>query len=249
MLLLPLVAFFRSRGDPEHIRNEKTILLAFSALFFGFAFFSSVLRIRYIAPIIPPLVVLSLFGLKNIVEFIKGLRTPAARRIGLIFAVAMIVLPLAINAYYILEQYRHVKPFSYLSGTVSRDEYIAGYRFEYPAMQYINKHLPSNSLLLFIFMGQRGYYCDRKYVFDMHGHKSTLRQLVKKSDTPGNILLGLKDMGITHMLINNAIFDRWLKMNFTHNDLELLQVFFKNYVTLLFFKKGYGVFRLEYASP
>jgi hypothetical protein len=54
-----------------------------------------------------------------------------------------------------------VIPFSYLSGAVSRNEYLENYRREYPVMQYINDNLPAESLILFIFLGNRGYYCDR----------------------------------------------------------------------------------------
>ena len=60
LLLLSLFAFYRSRQDPPVVRQEKKILLAFSVLFFAFALFSFSLRMRYIAPIIPPLVILSL---------------------------------------------------------------------------------------------------------------------------------------------------------------------------------------------
>jgi len=155
---------------------------------------------------------------------------------------------LVLNAQYVRAQFRYVNPFSYISGSVSRDNYISQYRFEYPAMQYINQNLSSDSLVLFVFLGKRGYHCDREYVFDMRGHKSTLRQLIKKSDTPDTIVLGLQKMGITHMLINNDIFDRWVKVNFTDSDLQLLREFFQNHVTLLFFERGYGVFRLENVS-
>jgi hypothetical protein len=84
-------------------------------------------------------------------------------------AVAGIVMFFAfyINARYIVEQYRYVDPLSYLTGKYSRDQYITKYRPEYPAMQYINSRLDPDAVVLFLFLGDRGYYCERKYVLDM----------------------------------------------------------------------------------
>lgn len=246
LLFLPIFAFYRIREGPQDLRSEKKILVSFAVLFFGFAFFiPEILRIRYISPIIPPLVILSLFGVKNIVEIVQRFRTDITRQIGLVTVFLMLTFSLALNAYYVIGQFGYADPFGYLNGTLSRDDYISKYRFEYPTMQYINKNLPSDALILFIFLGKRGYYCDREYVFDMNNRKSTLRQLVINSNTPEDVLHGIKDMGITHLLIHYDIFYRWVKTNFTTKDEHLLQAFFKKYVKLLFFKKGYGVSRLE----
>ena len=83
-------------------------MLTFAVLFFGFAFFSSVLRIRYIAPIIPPLVILSVFGAKNIIDVTRGFNARIARQTG--FAVVFLVLAfaLALNARYVVNQFGYV---------------------------------------------------------------------------------------------------------------------------------------------
>jgi len=245
LLFLPFFAFYRIGRDPKGIRNEKKILLAFGALFFVFGFFSSDLRIRYVSPMIPPLVILSVLGVKKLSEIVRNFSSPIYKKIGGAGIFLIIFFSLWLNASYILIQYRYVKPFDYLKSPSTRDEYISKYRFEYPAMQYINENLTSDALILFVFLGKRGYYCDMEYVFDMINNKSTLRQLVKSSNTPENILLGLKDTGVTHLLIHYDIFDRWVKRNFTNKDQQLLQAFSTEYVKLLFSKRGYGVFRLE----
>jgi len=138
-----------------------------------------------------------------------------------------------------------VDPFSYLRGAVTHDEYVERYRLEYPTMRYINENLPADVRILFIFLGNRGYYCDREYVFDMNRNRSTLHQLVKTSDKPEKILAGLEETGVTHLLINYDIFNRWVKTNFTNKDQKLLDEFLEKYVRLLYFKWGYGVSQLE----
>jgi hypothetical protein len=112
-------------------------------------------------------------------------------------------------------------------------------------MRYINENLPADARILFIYLGNRGYYCDREYVFDMNKNRSSLHQLVKRSDRPGKIAVGLKEMGITHLFINYDIFERWVKTNFSNKERVLLGKFFESHTRLDYFKQGYGVSRLE----
>jgi len=245
LLFLPIFAFFRIREDPQGLRKEKKIFLAFAVLFFAFAFFSRELRIRYISPIIPPLVILSVFGIRRLVEVTSRFGSRSIRNIGLAILLLIFSFAFYLNAYYLLGQYRYVDPFHYLNGTLSRDDYIDKYRLEYPVMRYINENLPLDSKILFIFIGNRGYYCDREYIFDMINNRSTLHQLIKTSDNPEKILNEFKDTGVTHLLIQYDIFNRWVEENFNSGDKQLLQKFFKGYVELLFFKNGYGVSYLE----
>ena len=250
LLLLPFCAFFQMKKDDPILRNEKKILLAFAGLFFATAFFTSDMRIRYISPIIPPLVLLSVFGAKKMVDLISGFGARYLRSVGLAAFFLVLSFCFSLNVYYIFTQYRYVDPFSYLSGTLSCDQYIDKYRPEDPVLRYINRNLNPHDKILFLFMGNRGYYCDREYVLDMVSNRSLLHQLVKRSRKPEEILQGLRGNGITHMLIRYDIFDRWVKDedNFTIRERELLGRFFKRHVELLYFKWGYGISRLEHSS-
>jgi hypothetical protein len=241
LVLLPFLAFYNARGDPEVLRGEKKTLLAFAGLFFAFAFFGSSMRIRYVSPIIPPLTLLSIFGIRNMANVVSGLSGRYSRNTGFATVFLIISLPLCLNAWYIRDQYKYVDPLSYLSGSLGRDEYIAKFRPEYPAIRYINDNLPYDARILFIYLGNRGYYCDREYIFDTYRNRSAFRQLVKASSDPEAIYLGLKGMEITHLLIRYDIFDKWVKTDFTARDREVMKAFFKEYVKFVFFKWGYGV--------
>ena len=243
LLVLPLLGFYRSRDDPSSIKTEKKALLAFALLFFGFALFSSVLRIRYIAPIIPPLVILSVFGVKNMTEIAKGWRRRALKKIGWTAVFAVPALFVGLNAHYLIRQFEHVGPLSYLRGELTREEYIQKYVLEYPALKYINTHLPEDSKILFIFLGKRGYYCQRDYILD----GGRFHHIIKTSDSPREVLHKIQDLGITHMLIRYDIFDPWLRdpFIFTEKERDLITAFFKRHVEVLFFKWGYGVSRIS----
>ena len=245
LLLLPFFSFYQIRRDPKVIRNEKRIMLAFSALFFAFAFFSSDVRIRYISPIIPPLVILSIFGIEKMVSTVSGVYSGTVKGIALAIVFLLVSFSLYINGGYIVSQFRYLDPFSYIDGSLSRDNYLDKYRFEYPTIRYINENLPEDARILFIYLGNRGYYCDREYIFDMNNSRSTLLQLTRRSNDPETIFLRLKGMGITHLLIRYDIFDKWVKAKFAPEDKEILKAFLEKYAKMLFSKWGYGISRLE----
>ncbi len=244
LLLLPFVAFYRIRSDSCALRTEKKILLSFATLFFAFAFFSSGLRVRYISPIIPPLVILSVFGLKKSSDMVKEFSSRIHRKIGWTIIFLIISFSLYLNARYIFAQYEYVRPFDYLNGTLTRDEYIDKFRREYPVMRYINENLPQDARVLFFYLGNRGYYCNRDYLFDMQKGVSTFWEIVKRTNSPEEILTELKKMEVTHLLIRYDIFDRWVKADFEDREKTIVSQFFKKYVKSLYLKWGYGVSRL-----
>ncbi|UCE18354.1 MAG: glycosyltransferase family 39 protein [Gemmatimonadota bacterium] len=245
LLLLPLCAFFRRRTDSPVIRREKNILFAFSLLFFAFAFFGRDLRIRYLSVIIPPLVILSMYGIEKLLNLSASIPCLILRRVGLIGVTILLSIALGLNARYVASQYAYVAPFEYLQGSIGRDEYIARYRSEYPALMYVNTHLPQDSRILFLFVGKRGYYCDRNYVFDMDLYReSLLGDIVRGSKSPETVQQGLKRLGITHLLFNYDIFKDWAQTVFSDNEQQLLRDFFNTYGEVLFDERGYGLVRV-----
>jgi hypothetical protein len=105
-------------------------------------------------------------------------------------------------------------------------------------MQYINNHLPSDAMILFIFLGTRGYYCDREYL--VLG-ENALGRTIDDSKTPEEIYAGLKALGVTHLLIYHDLLERWVKNKFSEDKRRNLERFFKNYVRLLYYEKGFSV--------
>ena len=246
LLLFPLLAFFFGSVPTKHpaavqIAREKKFLLAFAGLYFTFAFFLTGMRIRYIAPIIPPLVLLSAIGVKNIWERFGGMPNAAMRKTARGCVFALLVFLLAQNASYIVQQFQRVRPFDFLLGQVNRDEYIQRFRFEYPAQQFINAVLPENAKILFVFMGKRGYYCDREYIPE---EKIFLRS-VRRANDAGELCTELKREGITHLLVHGGFLGRWAEADLRDSQKRVLQDFFKRYVTLLFSQNGVDVFVLE----
>ncbi|MDP3282831.1 MAG: glycosyltransferase family 39 protein, partial [Desulfobacterales bacterium] len=145
LFMLPFFAFFRIKQDNSVIRLEKEILLLFSILFILFAFVKTDMRIRYIAPVIPPLVILSVMGLHNIFSLLSA-RFPvlSGSRISLCFFFFLAVI-ISVNGIYVLQQFRLVNPMGYLRGDIGRDDYIEKFRPEYAAIKYANGNLPADA--------------------------------------------------------------------------------------------------------
>ena len=164
------------------------------------------------------------------VLMISQLHSGAIKGIAAATIFLLVSLLLWLNGDYIVDQFRYVNPIRYLNGTLSRDNYIDKYRFEYPTIRYINENLPLNAKILFIYIGNRGYYCERSYIFDIIGNRSMLHQILKRSNRPEEILKGLKSKGITHLLIRYDLFEPWVKSDFTITEQKLTGRFFKEHV-------------------
>jgi hypothetical protein len=243
LLILPIFAFYRIREGPQHPRREKLILLVFALLFFLFAFFTRDLRIRYVSPMIPALVLLSIFGLKNIDEVFAKSRLKTVRIVGVSVVCFVVIFMMTINANYIGHQFRELQPFQYITGKISRDEYISKHRREYPAFQYINSHLPEDALILFVFLGKRGYYCERRYIVS---GESMIRRLVQKADTPEEILTAFKRQGLTHLFVYVPIFIKWVNENFENGKKNVIEELFIKHTKTLYYENGFSVSIIKY---
>ena len=237
LLILPFFAFYRLKNEPEYLKREKRMLLAFSILFFSFAFFTSGLRIRYISPFIPPLTVLSVLGLSNLFKMAGQLSSLIVRKACLAMVIVLPCLAVALNAGYIMGQFKSVDPVPFITGKISRDEYIGKYVPEYPAVSYINNNLDVRAKILFIYTGNRGYYCNREYTTDA----GILEGSIRKAETQYDILKELKRQNITHLLIGYRLFEEWMNNNFSDEERTLTQAFFNGHLELLYGENGFGV--------
>jgi hypothetical protein len=245
LLLFPWMALFSGLRLSATLRRELKILGFYCALVLLITLFSSEMRVRYIAPIIPPLVILATFGLKGVFERVASWEASALRIAGSGVLLLSVGAAFVCNGVYLFRQFRIVDPFSYLGGTLTRDAYIEKYRPEYPVMVFANRNLPPDARILFVFLGERGYYCDRDYLFDMRGGRSTLQGLVKGDGGSEGLSRGLRELGITHLLIHLTIFDRWARESFGREEMRVLQWFFRERAEMVYMHKDYGLFAIR----
>ena len=242
LFIFPFFAFYRIKNNTSFLRAEKKVLLAFSVFYLFYTFLQTAIRIRYFAPIIPPLVILSVFGIYEIFSIINEHCSLQTRRIYMGLVILTLLVLMGMNAAYILNQFRHVDPISYITGRVGRDEYIERYRPEYSAIKYANDNIPNNSKLLCIFLGNRSYYGNSEMLFNYN----LLFEAVKREGSPEKILLDLKKRGITHLIVRYGLMNKWSESEFDDRRKMILKEFFKDHVDMLFSGGGYGLYRLNF---
>jgi len=242
LFFLPICAFLRIKKGSPKVRFEKKILISFSILFILYAFIQTDMRIRYISPAIPPLVVLSMFGLNDLINILRNRFSGNARKIGLAGVYLSVSILLCLNAAYIFDQFRYVSPLNFISGRVGRDAYIEQYRPDYAAIQFANKEVPDNGIILGVFLGTRSYYSNRPMIFNF---KQYLLDKFQQNFSAEAVTVNLSDAGVTHLIVRYDLFNQWVDNNFDDDQKGKLARLFNQHMDLVFSKGGHGVFQLR----
>ncbi len=243
LIVLPAFAFVASVKNRKTVATnaEKGVLVVFSILFVLIVFFETDLRIRYIAPAIPCLVVLSMFGLKNIFSLIDKNFSGNLRRTFLGLSLTAVVLLFSLNAGYVIEQFQILTPTDYQNGNITRDQYIEKFRPEYAAIQYANDMLTPAAKILALFIGSRGYYSDR----EMHFDPELFQAVIQNSDSIGDMHAKFIAFGFSHILIRFDMLDNWCNNKLDQNKKQMVISFFGAQNFLLFAKNGHVLYQLK----
>jgi len=219
LLILPFFAFLFRPSDVQQ-RREQNFLLWFSLLYFFFTFFQEALRIRYIAPVVPPLVILSIYGLRGMTTTlsIRITSTPRRKIAATIVAIGVPLMMLCYNGQYCINQFTIVQPIPYVQGKISRDDYITAFRPEYPAIRFANTVAPKNANVLCLFLGNRGYYMDFHPVFEQpYASDSILARFLADENQQHTIIDEMRQRNINHILLRSDLTAQWLSQL---NDLD-----------------------------
>ncbi|MBM9538365.1 ArnT family glycosyltransferase [Desulfobulbus alkaliphilus] len=245
LLLLPLIGLF-IRAPSSQQQREKSILLLFALLYFFLTFFQAALRIRYIVPIVPPLVILSMYGLHGTLHALTArINSSTWRKTGvLLLSTAIAGSMLWYNAQYIAGQFTVVKPLPYLRGEVSRDEYITTFRNEYPAVQYANAILQPDARVLCIFLGNRGYYMDFQPIFEQPYFNQLFARFLSAKNQDQSILDLMQQKNITHVLFRDDLTIIWYQ-GLNEHDRTRLAPLFANVAQPLYSGDGYTFFAVS----
>jgi hypothetical protein len=240
LFLFPILAFLGFSRTSSQRRRETLALGLFALLYLLYTFFTVDMRIRYIAPMIPPLVILAALGFENAVAFV-GSKMKGRRRIyGLAVLYSVMGLLVGLNAHYIVKQLKYVTPVAYLSGQIDRDDYIQKFRPEYAAMRYINQHLPLDTKILAVYLGNRLYYSDRKMVCN----DGFFNASIERADSAGELALKLRARGYDHLLIHDEFFRRFTVKFLGPDKRSMLESFFRRMTRQRFFQHGHALFEL-----
>lgn len=131
-------------------------------------------------------------------------------------------------------------------GYSTRSEYLAGAVSGYSAMEYINKHTPSNSKILLL--GEnRSFYIERDIISHDVWSRDPFIELARNSDNAQELKNRLEKKGLTHIFVNLEEINRLRKYhNYTWNESagSLFDVLTKKYLKIKFKENNYYVYEL-----
>jgi 4-amino-4-deoxy-L-arabinose transferase-like glycosyltransferase len=241
LFFFPLLAFVFIKQAKTRLQFETKVLGAFAGLFLLIVFLQEDMRIRWVGPMIPPLVILTVIGLRSLLAASAGRLKDHWRPIAKTAVIAVFTGLFLFNIHYIAGLYHTVAPLDYLSGQVSRGDYISRFRPAYKLHAYAGLHLPEDATILGMFMGNRRYYSQRDILFADY----LLTELVHTSASAGEMAAILRAKGITHLMLRGDLFERWRAQNFNRQETVLLRAFFQDHLTQLFTYRGYFLFKIS----
>jgi len=240
LLFFSVLAFFGTAALGKRERTERLVLAGFSLFYLLYTFFTVDMRIRYVGPILVPLAILSVYGMRQAVRLLEGrCRTRSVRR-RTALPLVLVALTLAPNFFYLARQFEIVRPLDYLTGRVGREEYIARHRKDYPAFQFINTALPQEVKILGLYMGNRLYYADRPLVFGNRFFK----QAISRAGSPEGLAGLLQERGFSHILLRGDILGLVAAETMTPRDLAVFQGFIQGHTRTLFSRDGFFVMEI-----
>lgn len=241
LFIFPIFVFLLGKKAKRPFeKTETTVLLGFSVLFILFAFFQTDMRIRWVGPAIPPLVILSTLGIHHSVRAITN-RLPRGRAIIAIGAVGAVLVGLLVqNLSYVVGQFQVIQPLGYIEGILSRDQYIQKYRAEYDVIRYANTHLTPGEKIFCLFTGNRIYYSDH----DMVQGDDFLKIALLRSASAADISHRLRKMKVKHILVRIDVLNGFAD-GFDAGARKRLDSFFMSEVDSVYMSQGYGLFSLR----
>lgn len=152
LLILPLALLFMA-GKQGFRHRETALFASYTALLILLTFLTVDMRVRWIATIIPPLVVLATYGLYVINGWLlKNARSQAMANTVTGLIVALYLLP---NVLYAHNLFHKIDPLPYLAGKQSYEEYVRQHRPEFAAIDRANQVVPAGSKVLGLYLGNR----------------------------------------------------------------------------------------------
>jgi len=220
-------------------REDKQWLLFFLFAWFFIltVFFLRSMRIRYILPALPALVILCAFGMRNVLH-----RTPAI--VGSVVALFIIGL-LGMNFHYLfVERLNVVKPWRYIGHVETRNEFLSRLVGSYRPIQWMNESLPENARILFLMVGHRGYYCEREYLLAPNFGQGILDEMVKQGGKTAFREV-LKNLGATHLFTNHYLVFKYLRSSHSKKEIKALRANMRAVAEVIYDEGPYSVLKLR----
>ena len=236
----------------KRYRKDQFVFVIFTVFFILMAFFLTAKQVRYILPVLPFLAILAVMGIKNLLDkmgektyFSSGKFGEKIKLTGKIFVFAIVAVLLIFNYIYLKNRIDTINPFPYVMGKETREAFLKHHLLHYDAVEYINNNLPADAKIFTMFLGRRGYYLERAYQNEPSFGMSTIQNLVKCSNNEKQFLKTIRSMNSTHILMQKDLFYKFLRDNFSKQDIIRFMNLLNKSWNKIFEDSGYSVWAVH----
>lgn len=237
-LLLPALFWLRRTKRLDGTAKNATAGLAVLFAVLLISWFTQSQYIRLLLPSLAFLTLLAVLGFDGMMRCKPVAGKPAASWIhGILAAGILYNLSLAAG------EWVRLQPIGYLAGLESRDRYLARHIASYPLFKVINETLDKKATVLFVYMRNLGYLCDRNFISDTFFEAHTLKKVLREDASVKGIARQLGNLNVTHLLFDNHyVFGK--NSVFTAGGREALKNFLNSRTALVKAENGFYLYRL-----
>lgn len=246
IVFFPFIVLNRLHG------KDKFFFVLFAGIFIFMAYFLTAKQVRYILPVLPFLAIIAVMGIKGLLDKLKERTFLSSLSFGgkiksIVggFVIASVAALLIFNFIYLKNRVKIIDPFPYLVGKETREAFLKRHLLHYDAVEYINRHLPSDAIVFTMFLGRRGYYLERVYQNESSFGMNTIRRMVISSANEETFEKYVRSMNVTHILERSDLFYNFLHDNFSKTEIKrFLNLIHKRWVKL-YDNNGYAVWDIH----
>ena len=188
-LIIPLIVFLKP--------GKWSWWLLILALGFVFSVTATTWISRYLVPAYPALTIVAA---DTLYKLSTRFRLSIAKNIP-VYVLVLAFVPVITNG---VRLFRYFHSSDYLTGTVSRHEFLKRLTF-YQPLEFVNRELPSTARVLMI-GAQMNYGLNRPYYADESWFVTKWRRLLVENDSLEAVNESLKQQGFTHIIYGHGLF-------------------------------------------
>lgn len=261
--LLPLRVLFLGQDDnPQLFDGRLTPLLIFSIVPFFFFWrklkirpwlvfayilvvgyfccgtFLAAMRIRYMAPIFGPLIVLSCFGCLLIYKKIS-------QKYQRYFIGTVILFELVWSLFYSVQLLTKSKALQYYFSKQTPEAYLRENVDEYALAEYVNSHLDKDSHLYLLYTGDRYYYYERSVVSAGYHSGNQMIAWIKSVSKADQLKNELHIRGIDYLVVHGPRLTVALNQTLDNEGKQIWNSFVSESLEPVYNLKNYTLFKIR----
>jgi hypothetical protein len=233
ILLLGLVPLWRSRREPW-----VAFFWLFCLSYLGFALILSSARVRYLAPLFGPLLILTSVGIYQFAQ-LKG-----AKYSREVYQYAL-AISLLWSACYAGSMLAGSSAASYLQSSASADEYLREHIAEYPAIQYVNRNVPDASIVYLLNTGNRFYYYNKQVRSSGHFSANQILGWIRSAQNTQFLASEFRNRGIDYLMTNTELTRSGLQEMLTIDERSVWNDFQTQHLELAFAQGAFSVWKIK----